>query len=183
MSEFADRLNALFAAFLQPASGHGRRREEWTTSEVARLAAEQGPAGEKPVLTRQYLGLLRSGERTQPSLRAANAIAVAFGELSTRAGAPCEPAAILSYLAGEHPRVGDRPANAEQALEVLTGKQDENGSVPISARLTDASEPDSLRDIEALIDRLSRQDAEGIRQRLARLLRLRQSGTDAEPDA
>lgn len=179
MNEFADRLNALFAAFLQPASGHGRRREEWTNSEVARLATDQGgAAGEKPVLTRQYLGLLRSGERTQPSLRAANAIAVAFAELSRRAGTPCEPAAILSYLAGEHPQAGDRPADAEQVLEVLVGDHGEPVSIPVSARLSDESDPDSLRDIEALIDRLSRQDAEGMRQRLARLLRLRQSGTD-----
>ena len=178
MSDFADRLNALFGAFLQPGGVHGRRAEEWSNSTVGRVAAENGTAGEKPVLTRQYLGMLRSGERTQPSLRAANAIALAFAELSARSGTPRSASAILNYLAGEIHDDHD-PTDPEQVRQVLEepvarGARDE--STAVRARLGDGHDPESLQAVQALIERLSRTDAEPFRRRLAGLLGVRPSG-------
>lgn len=170
MSDFAERLNLLFATFLQPATAPGKRREEWSNAAVARVAVELY-GSDTTVLTRQYLGMLRSGERAHPSLRSANAIADAFAELARRAGQPCEPTELLTFLAGSYtPEQGAVPGVGLARPSPEQPGEDEDSSPAVLARLGDGNDDDQSRAVRALIDELSRPDAEPMRRKLARLL-------------
>lgn len=173
MSDFAERLNLLFATFLQPATAPGRRPEEWSNAAVARAAAELHAADTTAVLTRQYLGMLRSGERAHPSLRAANAIADAFAELASRAGHVCEPTELLTFLAGSYttdPGGTQSPVLGRPA--VVSEPAEGEGAAPAALARSghDVGDDQSRAAVLALIDQLSRPEAEPMRRKLARLL-------------
>jgi transcriptional regulator with XRE-family HTH domain len=154
---FADRLNLLFRAFLKPPNAAGRR-EEWSNGDIARVASELGGG---PGLTRQYLRMLRTGERDKPSLDTAYAIARAFEHLSRTESAPGQASAVIAYLATDPSRASSAEvAQAEQIHDQLTRAVDlrDNPLIGLVARLGNLQDPESLDSVRTLVERLEEQE-------------------------
>lgn len=141
---------------------------------MARVAAQL--SGEDGIgLTRQYVGMLRGGERAQPSLQATSALAEAFAELARRSGHVCEPVELLVFLAGRSPidpLAALRTASDQPRTPTERSESEGDLAPAVLARRTAGGEgettPAALR---ALIEELSRPEAEPARRKLARLLR------------
>lgn len=155
---FADRLNLLFRAFLKPPNAAGRR-EEWSNGDIARVASELGGG---PGLTRQYLRMLRTGERDKPSLDTAYAIARAFEHLSRSEPAPGQASAVIAYLATDPSRASSAEvAQAEQIHDQLTRAVDmrDNPLIGLVARLGNLQDPQSLDSVRTLVEQLEEQES------------------------
>lgn len=178
--EFADRLNLLFRAFLKPPGDTGHRTE-WSNGEVARVAEQ---LADGLGLTRQYLRMLRTGERGKPSLETAYAIARAFEHLSRTSPSPGHASAVVAYLATDptHASAAEiaRVEDIHQRLTTAIGRRDhpddpdhlddvrrhlsqhvgvgDNQLLGLVARLGRLQDPESLRSVRALVDQLAEQE-------------------------
>ena len=162
--QFADRLNLLFRAFLKPPNAAGVR-EEWSNGDIARVASQLGGG---PGLTRQYLRMLRTGERDKPSLETAYAIASAFEHLSRSEPAPGQASAVIAYLATDPTAASSAEvAQVEQIHEQLTRAVDlrDNPLIGLVARLGSLQDPESLASVRALVEQLEHQEASARRKR------------------
>lgn len=158
--EFADRLNLVFRAFLRPPDERGRRRE-WTNGEVA--AATAGSGG-RATVSRQYLHMLRTGERASPSLETAYAIARAFEHLSRTDSAPGRASGVLAYLAHDPATASDQQAeqvaSIDQQLRQAIEIRDGNPLIGLVARLGSLEDPESLESVRRLVDQLEQQETQ-----------------------
>lgn len=162
--QFADRLNLLFRAFLKPPNSDGER-VEWSNGDIARVAAELGGG---PSLTRQYVRMLRTGERDKPSLDTAYAIARAFEHLSQSEPAPGQASAMIAYLATDPTQASpDQVARVQYMHAQLTEAIDmrENQLIGLVARLGSLQDPESLASVRALVDRLQEEEQSAHRRR------------------
>jgi len=155
--QFADRLNLLFKAFLKPPDAAGRRAE-WSNGDIARVATDLGGG---PGLTRQYLRMLRTGERDKPSLETAYAIASAFEHLTRSEPAPGQASAVIAYLATDPTQASSAEvATVEHIHEQLSRAVDmrDNPLIGLVARLGSLQDPQSLASVRALVDQLEEQE-------------------------
>ncbi|AEA28837.1 hypothetical protein Psed_6756 (plasmid) [Pseudonocardia dioxanivorans CB1190] len=162
---FADRLNMVFAAFLQPPNEIGER-VEWTNTQVVR--AMEHLHG-RPICTVGHLRSLRNGSRTKPSVEIASSLARTFEYLSRTEPEPGRASALAAYLvldpaegsAEDLDTIRGIHAQLEQAIAVRdSGFQMDSRPqvVGIMARLGDLEDEESLQAVEALVEQLGQEE-------------------------
>ena len=156
---FADRLNMVFAAFLQPPNEIGER-VEWTNTQVVR--AMEHLHG-RPICTVGHLRSLRNGSRTKPSVEIASSLARTFEYLSRTEPEPGRASALAAYLvldpaegrAEDLDTVRGIHSQLEQAIAVRDSRPQVVG---IMARLGDLEDEESLQAVEALVEQLGQEE-------------------------
>jgi hypothetical protein len=156
---FADRLNMVFAAFLQPPNEIGER-VEWTNTQVVR--AMEHLHG-RPICTVGHLRSLRNGSRTKPSAEIASSLARTFEYLSRTEPEPGRASALAAYLvldpaegrAEDLDTVRGIHSQLEQAIAVRDSRPQVVG---IMARLGDLEDEESLQAVEALVEQLGQEE-------------------------
>lgn len=156
---FADRLNMVFAAFLQPPNEIGER-VEWSNTQVVRAAEHL--LG-RPICTPEHLRALRNGRRTKPSADIASSLARTFEYLSRTEPAPGRASALAAYLvldpaegsAEDLDTIRGIHTQLEQAIAVRDSRPQVVG---IMARLGDIEDEESLQAVEDLVEQLGQEE-------------------------
>ncbi|MGE0346619.1 MAG: hypothetical protein AB7N73_12455 [Gemmatimonadales bacterium] len=156
---FADRLNMLFAAFLQPPDELGER-SEYDTAQVARAMERiHGRA----VCSAAHLRQLRKGSRSKPSVDVASAIARTFEHLSRSEPMPGRASALVAYLVldpldGTDEDVATIRSIHTQLEDAIAIRESRPKVQGIMSRLGDLEDDDSLQAVAELVEQLEQKE-------------------------
>lgn len=155
---FADRLNMLFTAFLQPPNEVGER-EEWTNTQVVRAMEKLHG---RPVCTPGHLRSLRNGNRSKPSAEIASGLARTFEYLSRAESEPGKASALVAYLIldaeGDEDDLAAVQAVHAQLEAAVAARDSRPQVVGIMARLGDLQDAESLDAVAQLVDQLGQKE-------------------------